>query len=370
MSPRLKYKEVRKEFKSQSSTVVALDRVSFEIQEGELFCLLGPSGCGKTTLLRCTAGLESIDGGKILYGDVDFSTIPPFRRNIGMVFQSYALYPHLSVFENVAYPLRVRKMSKRETTRRVRDIMTLVGLPEVLERNPSELSGGQQQRVALARALVYEPQLLLLDEPLANLDAKLKVYMRAEIRRIQKAAGVTTIYVTHDQLEAMAIGDRLAIMEAGHVRQIGSPSEIYEEPANEFVAGFIGEMNFFTGQVERLDGRVMKLRIGPCVKSVRMQEGRVVQGNQVTVALRPQHLEIVTPDDANETECFEGEVQVIQFLGKYVRYQVLVTHEGNPLSIEVDMNESVKGIKEGDHVFVTFHETDALVYNNNRERIA
>ncbi|HRV24054.1 MAG TPA: ABC transporter ATP-binding protein, partial [Sphaerochaeta sp.] len=210
MSLNLTYSKIHKIFDPHSKNPVhALKDVSFSIEPGELFCLLGPSGCGKTTLLRATAGLETITSGHILYGDMDMTSIPPFRRNIGMVFQSFALYPHMNIFENVAYGLRVRKMEEKEIKRRVTEVMELVGLTEELKRNPSPtgLSGGQQQRVAIARALVYDPDILLLDEPLANLDAKLRRYMRAEIRRIQKATNITTIFVTHDQEEAMAIGD-------------------------------------------------------------------------------------------------------------------------------------------------------------------
>ena len=366
MCPQLRYEKVRKEFNSPSGTVVALNNICFEIQEGELFCLLGPSGCGKTTLLRCTAGLEALESGRILYGGTDFSIVPPFRRNIGMVFQSYALYPHMSVFENVAYPLRVHKVPRKEITQKVNAIMELVGLPEVLDRNPSQLSGGQQQRIALARALVYEPQLLLLDEPLANLDAKLKVHMRAEIRRIQKTAKVTAIYVTHDQLEAMAIGDRLAIMELGYVRQVGSPGEIYTEPANQFVAGFIGEMNFFEGEVKACDDSAVQVKIGSCIKSSKLQEHAKVDADQVVLALRPQCLRL---EPADKKGCFEGKVEVIQFLGMFTRYHVLILNEGQFLPVEIDMTTPVEGIREGDRVSIDFDAADAFVYSNG-ERIA
>src|SRR5690554_4503832 len=244
MSSSISYKNVQKTF-TGSQVVHALKKVSFTIEPGELFCLLGPSGCGKTTLLRCTAGLETLTDGRIFYDDRDVTTIPPFRRNIGMVFQSFALYPHMNVFENVAYGLRVRGIDEKSIRNKVTDIMELVGLPDVLRRNPSPtaLSGGQQQRVAVARALVYDPQILLLDEPLANLDAKLRRHMRAEIRRIQKVTNITTIFVTHDQEEAMAIGDRLAVLRKGVVEQIGTRDELYTNPNNAFVSNFIGKMN-------------------------------------------------------------------------------------------------------------------------------
>ena len=250
MSTSISYEAVEKVFHGKNE-VRALRDVSFTIEPGELFCLLGPSGCGKTTLLRCTAGLETLSARRIFYGDTDVTNIPPFRSNIGMVFQNYALYPHMSVFENVAYGLRVRGLFAGETKERVTEIMELVGLGEILHRNPSPkaLSGGQQQRVAVARGLVYNPTILLLDEPLANLDAKLRRYMRVEIRRIQKATNITTIFVTHDQEEAMAIGDRLAVMKDGYVKQIGSGEELYHNPKNLFVTSFIGGINLFAGAI-------------------------------------------------------------------------------------------------------------------------
>ena len=257
MSLDLNYRNVSKVFgQGGKNPVAALREVSFTIRPGELFCLLGPSGCGKTTLLRSTAGLESISGGQIFYGGKDMTSIPPFRRNIGMVFQSFALYPHMNIFENVAYGLRVRKTPEAEVKRKVNAVMELVGLMEELKRNPSPsgLSGGQQQRVAIARALVYDPDILLLDEPLANLDAKLRRYMRAEIRRIQKATNITTIFVTHDQEEAMAVGDRLAVMRRGVVEQIGTSDELYNKPNSAFVANFIGKMNLLGATLASLEG--------------------------------------------------------------------------------------------------------------------
>lgn len=363
--PDLRYERVRKVFRARNAEVVALNDVSFVIFEGELFCLLGPSGCGKTTLLRCTAGLERLDGGRIYYGEMDFTAIPPFRRNIGMVFQNYALYPHMSVYENVAYPLRIRKLPRKEIDRRVREIMELVGLPGVLRRNPSELSGGQQQRVALARALVYQPKLLLLDEPLANLDAKLKVYMRTEIRRIQKQARVTTLYVTHDQQEAMAIADRLGVMESGVVRQIGTPDEIYDDPSNEFVAGFIGEMNFFPAKIVSLNGNELVVEVGSARKCKSIRARAEPRGERVTVALRPEHLRISPPTSGEGA--FRGRIQVIQFLGKFVRYQVAIS--GSEALVEVDMPDAVPGLHEGAEAVLDFDSQDMLVFSEG-ERIA
>ncbi|MCX7028538.1 MAG: ABC transporter ATP-binding protein, partial [Spirochaetes bacterium] len=255
-STTLQIRNLHKSFAGKEAKVAALAGVSLEVREGELFTLLGPSGCGKTTTLRCVAGFEQPTSGSISFRGEDFTAVPPFRRNIGMVFQSYALFPHLSIHENVAYGLKVRRLPRAEIREKVRAILQLVGLEGAGNRKPGELSGGQQQRVALARALVYDPRLLLLDEPLSNLDAKLRVYMREEIRRIQQQAGVTTIYVTHDQEEALSISDRLAVMHAGRVSQVGTPDEIYQEPTNVRVADFIGQANFLPCRVARDAGAI------------------------------------------------------------------------------------------------------------------
>ena len=222
----------------------ALDRVTLDIEPGELFFLLGPSGCGKTTLLRHVAGFYEPDEGRILIGGEDVTRVPPHRRDTGMVFQSYALWPHMTLAENVAFGLRMRGVGRAETAERVRKALAAVKMEDKASRKPNQLSGGQQQRVALARALVVQPRCLLLDEPLSNLDAKLRLEMRGEIRRICKEAGLTAVYVTHDQKEALSIADRLAVMQAGRLEQVGAPLEVYRKPKNRFVASFIGETNF------------------------------------------------------------------------------------------------------------------------------
>ena len=222
----------------------ALDHVDLQIEPGELFFLLGPSGCGKTTLLRHVAGFYEPDGGAVLIGGEDVTRLPPHKRDTGMVFQSYALWPHMTIAENVAFGLQMRKVPKAEAAERVRAALAAVKMEDKASRKPNQLSGGQQQRVALARALVVQPRCLLLDEPLSNLDAKLRLEMRLEIRRICKEAGLTAVYVTHDQKEALSIADRLAVMQAGRLEQVGAPLEVYRRPKNRFVASFIGETNF------------------------------------------------------------------------------------------------------------------------------
>src|SRR5712692_864210 len=241
----------------------AVKELSLEIADGELMVFVGPSGCGKTTALRMVAGLEEITSGNIKIGDRVVNRLPPRERDVAMVFQNYALYPHKSVYENLAFPLKLRKLAKPEIEQRVQRIAHLLELEEQLKRRPRQLSGGQRQRVAMGRAIVREPQVFLMDEPLSNLDAKLRTQVRAEISLLHKELTVTTIYVTHDQVEAMTLGERVAVMRRGELQQVAAPQELYDRPANLFVAGFIGSpsMNFVEGTVERADG-VVAVRIG------------------------------------------------------------------------------------------------------------
>ncbi len=238
--------------------VVAVNKLSLEVKDGEFVVLLGPSGCGKTTTLRLIAGLESPDEGEIYIGDRLVNELPPKDRNVAMVFQNYALYPHMTVFDNLAFPLKMAKYPKEEIRKRVMEVAKLLQIEDLLDRKPRQLSGGQQQRVALGRAIVREPEVFLMDEPLSNLDAQLRVYMRAELKRLQKDLGTTTIYVTHDQLEAMTMADRIAVMNAGTLQQYGTPDEIYYKPANKFVASFIGSppMNFLEVSLVEMGGKL------------------------------------------------------------------------------------------------------------------
>lgn len=366
------YKDVVKKFEGKKEKVTALKGVSFEIGQGELFCLLGPSGCGKTTLLRISAGLESLTSGQIFYGEKDITSIPPFRRNIGMVFQSFALYPHMNIFENVAYGLRVRKKPEDFIKKKVTEIMELVGLPDVLRRNPSPtaLSGGQQQRIAIARALVYDPEILFLDEPLASLDAKLRRYMRAEIRRIQKATNITTIYVTHDQEEAMAIGDRLAIMNTGLVEQIGSSDQVYHQPENMFVANFIGKMNFFPATILEVQGNHYKIELEHNQKIMdlffetnQIRTREIHKGEKVTLGSRPENLTISSNDEEGP---FTGRIQVMQNLGKIVRYEVSLLQDAKSKLIEVDMEKKLPDAKEGDEVCINFSKNSTLLFSGKK----
>jgi iron(III) transport system ATP-binding protein len=264
-----------------------LKDVSFAIEDHELFFLLGPSGCGKTTLLRLVAGFYQPDMGRILFGDREMNGVPPHHRNTGMVFQNYALWPHMTVAENVAYGLEVRGMSAAQKRERVAETLSIVQMEDYAERSPNQLSGGQQQRVALARALVVQPDVLLLDEPLSNLDAKLRLEMREEIRRIHARTRITTLYVTHDQKEALSMAGRMAVMRAGRVEQIGAPRQLYRSPASRFVADFMGEINWLSGTVTQVEaGRLaIQTSAGPWVAQAR--DG-IQKGQQVWMGFRPE----------------------------------------------------------------------------------
>ncbi|MDX9867111.1 MAG: ABC transporter ATP-binding protein [Kiritimatiellia bacterium] len=313
--------------------VRALDQVSVSIHPGELFFLLGPSGCGKTTLLRCLAGFQTPDAGRVFFGARDVTGLPPHARNTGMMFQSYALWPHMTLAENVAFGLEMRKRPRAEIRARVMAALELVHLADRAKARPNLLSGGQQQRVALARALVVEPQCLLLDEPLSNLDAKLRLEMRGEIRRICKAAGTTAVYVTHDRKEALSIADRLAVMRDGRVEQIGTPEEIYRHPASRFVAGFIGEGHFLAGRVETVsetDGVRVATRIGR-LQARRAPEG-VRVGEEVTVCLRPETLRFGVPprDGMNR---MRGRYRASVYLGEMAQHEIDLGPEGGPCEV-------------------------------------
>jgi len=289
--------------------VVAVDDITLEIPAGRLVTLLGPSGCGKTTTLRIIAGLEFPTGGRVLVGEEDVTPLPAANRGVTMVFQSYALFPHLTVFENIAYGLRIMRRPGDEITQRVRAVLELVGLPGVEQRFPAQLSGGQQQRIAVARALVMQPRVLLFDEPLSNLDAKLRKHVRAEIRDLQRRLGITSIYVTHDQAEALALSDVIVVMHQGRVEQVGTPRDLYERPATRFVADFIGEANLLPGRYA--DGRVT---VGDLTIPFR-QEG--VPPGPVTFVARPEAVVVDT-----DREGLEGEIRTAFFMGMTHEYLI------------------------------------------------
>jgi len=314
----------------------AVDGVSFHVDEGHFYSLLGPSGCGKTTTLRCVAGLERPDAGTIELAGVTVAGhreyVPPERRDIGMVFQNYAIWPHMSVFENAAFPLRVgkEKVSRTEITARVDEVLALVQLAAYAGRPALQLSGGQQQRLALARALVRRPRLLLLDEPLSNLDAKLREKMRLEVRDLQRRLGITTLYVTHDQAEALSMSNRIAVMEGGHIRQEGTPREIYQRPATHFVASFVGSANFLDATVvETGDAGRMKLRTPGGILEAACPEA-VKVGDEVTLSIRPENVRVhagaagVDAAAAGVTNLLAGTVEQAAFLGEAVELRLRI----------------------------------------------
>ena len=336
--------------------VAAVEDFNLAAQRGEFVSFLGPSGCGKTTTLRMIAGFEQPTSGTIVVDGTDITHRPPNRRNVGMVFQSYALFPNMSVADNIGFGLKVRKTPKDKIRKKVNELLEIINLPDKGERYPYQLSGGQQQRVALARALAIEPQVLLLDEPLSALDAKIRIVLRKEIRSIQRQLGITTVYVTHDQEEALSLSDRVVVMSEGRIEQIGSPADIYNFPATPFVASFVGTLNLLGATVvEASDGRL----------SVEGQEVRAAKpisearnGATVTLALRPESIELGTGGGANH---LKGTVEDVSFLGSIVRTRIRLGEAGTTISLDTfnDPHLATAGIEEV--VTVSFPPEASLV---------
>jgi iron(III) transport system ATP-binding protein len=336
------------------SEVNAVKNVNLDIQKGELVTLLGPSGCGKTTTLRMIAGFEFPTAGEIVLDGKKINDLPPHKRDMSMVFQSYAIFPHLTVFENVAYGLNVQKLPRDVINKRVDKVMDLVHLEGYGDRAPNQLSGGQQQRVALARALVMEPKVLLMDEPLSNLDAKLREEMRSEIRRIQQELNITSVYVTHDQIEAMTLSDKIVIMNNGVIEQIGTPVEIYRFPRSRFVANFIGRANFIPGSVESKTDKDLSINaLGKtvCVSSLKREFSI---GENVTLIVRPEIVSV------NRTSgVYEGVVKRAIYLGNIIEYDVIVN--GQMITgVETDPS-MMEVIPAGSNVFVNFAQDSIQV---------
>ena len=340
--------------------VVAADQVTLDIAPGEFITLLGPSGSGKTTTLMMVAGFVLPTSGQILLNGEDIAFRPPHKRNIGMVFQNYALFPHMTVAENIAFPLKMRKWSREQIRQAVREVLQLVRLPGFEERYPRQLSGGQQQRVALARALVFRPPVLLMDEPLGALDKKLREEMQLEIKHIQESMNITTIYVTHDQEEALTMSDRIAVMNAGRIEQVGTPRELYEQPVSQFVADFIGESNFLSGRVERGDGRLYLVT----------QEGwRVVipvsdslrPGEQVSVALRPERIVI---GDGSGDNVVEGTIEEIIYVGEATKFRVRLEHDRWLMVKQPSRLETMRW-RRGDRVRLSWSAADAVIVRDS-----
>ncbi|MFQ6123302.1 MAG: ABC transporter ATP-binding protein [Candidatus Heimdallarchaeota archaeon] len=342
----------------QFGSVVAVDDISLGVNEGEFFTLLGPSGCGKTTTLRMIAGFYKPDKGNIYFSKTRINNISPHKRDTGMVFQNYALWPHMTIFSNVAFGLQMRKFPREEITKRVKQILELVGMAGMEDRNPGQLSGGQQQRVALARALVIEPQVLLLDEPLSNLDAKLRVEMRTEIRRIQKELAITSIYVTHDQEESLSISDRIAIMNKGRLEQVGTPREIYEQPKNKFVAEFIGSINFIKGTIVSLDGPITTLDTAyGKVRAQTIKSQKVAENQKVLCAVRPEVFRIISKSQAaGQKNAILGTVEQLTYLGDTVKYQIRAEETEQVFSVSIQNTAGRQVFESGEKVILTFSE--------------
>ncbi|MBE3141848.1 MAG: ABC transporter ATP-binding protein [Thermoplasmata archaeon] len=314
------------------SEVLAVDNLSLEVADGEFVTLLGPSGCGKTTTLRAIAGFCYPDEGEIFFGDKIMNNISPNKRNTAMCFQSYALFPHMSVWNNISFGLKMQKISQQEQKERVSKVMGMLGIEGLEKRKPGELSGGQQQRVALARAIVTEPQVLLFDEPLSNLDAKLRVQVRVEIREMQKRLGITTIYVTHDQDEALAISDRIVVMNRGHIEQLGDPYTIYRNPETSFVAGFIGLANIYEGTIVSRDGSRYTVE-APFGKVVIVSDGQKIPEASKTVKFvwRPEDMKIYIPGAPNRVK---GKILQAVFMGNIS--DIFMDVQGNKMRAQTD----------------------------------
>jgi spermidine/putrescine transport system ATP-binding protein len=325
---------VEKEFTGGGHDVRAVEQVNLRIAEGEFFSMLGPSGCGKTTTLRMIAGFEEPTAGQILLHGRDMVGVPPFRRDVNMVFQQYALFPHMDVFENVAFGLRRKRVDKGEIRRRVAEALALVELEGREKRKPRQLSGGQQQRVALARALVNRPRALLLDEPLGALDLKLRQAMQLELKRIQREVGITFVYVTHDQEEALTMSDRLVVMNAGRIEQLGSPRELYEHPATRFVANFIGTSNVLTGRLERKGGAWALAGFGPDERVLVAEAGQAREGDEVELAVRPEKVVLRAEQDPPppDRSALRARVTEVVYLGTSTQYRT-VTDAGQAIAV-------------------------------------
>lgn len=355
---RVTFENVTKRF----GDFTAVKSMNLTVNDGEFFTLLGPSGCGKTTALRMVAGFYKPDSGVICFDNERMNDIPPFKRNTGMVFQTYALWPHMNIRDNVAYGLTVRKVPKGEIGKKVSATLGLVGLEGFESRLPSELSGGQQQRVALARALVIEPKVLLLDEPLSNLDAKLRVQTRVEITRLQKKLGITTIYVTHDQEEALCISDRIAVISKGRVQQVASPRVIYERPGNQFVADFIGVANFLKGTLAKMDAKskVATVETEDSEKFEVTHDGEIAVGSTVLISFRPEVVEMEEDGKvAGAVNQIEGRIRIASYLGDMVRYEV----EAKDKIFRVDIHNPAgkKLFAEGENVRLSFSSSSARI---------
>ena len=346
----------------------AVDNASFDIMPNEFFALLGPSGCGKTTLLRMIAGLESLTSGEILVDGEEMSVVPPNRRPINMVFQSYAVFPHMSVEDNVGYGLKVSGVPRDEIAPRVREALEMVQLPGLAQRKPDQLSGGQRQRVAVARALVKRPKVLLLDEPLSALDAKLREHMQLELAHLQQKVGITFIIVTHDQDEALSMADRVAVMEGGRIRQIDEPGAMYESPTNRFVADFIGKVNLLDAIVSDAAGNDLSLDIAGIGRTAipKPSGAGIGNGDKICVAVRPEKIAISKTEPTGAAISARGRVSEWAYYGDVSNMYVRTETDGVRLSVTIqnETRETMNSVDIGDEVWVSWSPSDTLLLND------
>lgn len=351
--------ELRGIMKKFQNNVVVQD-FNLQVEQGEFIAFLGPSGCGKTTTLNMIAGFLDPDGGDLLIKGQRMNGVPPYKRELGMVFQTYSLFPHMTVAENIAYGLKLRKVGKQEMQERVKRVLELVKLPNVADRYPKQLSGGQRQRIAIARALVIEPSLLLLDEPLSNLDAKLREELRDELKRLHQEIGVTTIFVTHDQEEALALSDRIVVLNHGFVEQIGTPLEIYNQPASEFVHTFIGKTNRMEGEVIAIDADGIKVRTtgGLLIQAAKQAREFSLQ-QKVIVFVRPEKIKLSDTGVHTGANQVEGHLQLASFLGSYTECEIVAGK--HTLSVKVQMSDKSAEREAGTTVYCNWDAEDVLI---------
>jgi spermidine/putrescine transport system ATP-binding protein len=355
--PAIRFDGVHKNYLSHGESVPAVKRTDLAIAQGEFFSLLGPSGCGKTTTMRMIAGFEEPTAGKVYLDGRDVTGVTPNKRDVNMVFQSYALFPHLNTYQNVAFGLERKKVSKAETRRRVGEILEIVSLTGMEKRAPKEMSGGQQQRVALARALVNRPRALLLDEPLGALDLKLRQQMQVELKRIQRDVGITFVYVTHDQGEALTMSDRIAVMNAGVIEQLGSPRQIYERPATRFVAGFIGTSNLVEGNVDRIDRGVAVLSYSADDRVLVPVGDDVLSGDKVEVSIRPEKIDLhrgTVPAAEAGGSVLSGTVSEVVYHGTSTNYTVATAAGADFTVFDQNASSADDLADRGDRVFLTW----------------
>ena len=353
--PAIELVGVVKEFQARGEVVVAVRGLDLTIREGEFFSLLGPSGCGKTTTMRMIAGFEEPTSGGIRLHGADVTGIPPNKRDVNMVFQSYALFPHMTVFENVAFGLRRKKAAKEEITRRVGEMLEIVDLGGRGERRPRELSGGQQQRVALARALVNRPRALLLDEPLGALDLKLRQAMQVELKRIQREVGITFVYVTHDQGEALTMSDRIAVMNDGAIEHLGTPRDIYEHPKTRFVAGFIGTSNLLSGTVARVGAGQAVIEVSPEERIiVPVHDPGLTPGSTLELTVRPEKIQLSSTRPADQGCVLRGSVTEVVYLGTSTNFSVTTTTGADIVVFQQNSAAAGEAVDRGDNVWLSW----------------